>query len=200
VQGRTSDERVILGGHIDSINSRGATLGAPGADDDASGTATVLEAAVVLLRDRTFSPALTVEFHGYAAEEMGLWGSQAIADSYKSTNIAVRCMVQFDMTGWVSGNPVVVTDYTDSTLTSSLRTIAQQASGLTFGTDRCGYACSDHASWNRAGYRASFPFESAMNRDNPYIHTTSDTLSQISPDRVALFAKVAVAMATEYSK
>jgi len=48
---------------------------------------------------------------------------------------------------------------------------------LKLGYDKCGYGCSDHASWNAQGYPASMPFESSMARDNPTIHTAKDTLA-----------------------
>jgi leucyl aminopeptidase len=76
---KAPNEIVIIGGHIDSTSS-GST--APGADDDASGSSTVLEIFRVLATDPRFTPERTIEFHGYAAEEVGLRGSQEIADSY----------------------------------------------------------------------------------------------------------------------
>jgi len=60
---------VIIGGHLDSI--AGSNVRAPGADDDGSGTVTVMEAARAFLAAGTDN-ALTLEFQLYAAEEVGL--------------------------------------------------------------------------------------------------------------------------------
>jgi len=59
-EGPNADEVVIIGAHVDST-SNGAT--APGADDDASGTAIVLEVFRVLSTSN-FKPKRTIEFHG----------------------------------------------------------------------------------------------------------------------------------------
>ena len=77
IQGTTfPSEVVVLGGHQDSIaGSNCTTSRSPGADDDASGIATlseVIRAAMAL----GYQPERTVKFMAYAAEEVGLRGSQ----------------------------------------------------------------------------------------------------------------------------
>ena len=71
-----ANEVIVIGGHIDSISLARASGTAPGADDDASGIATITEVARVLLQ-ADYRPARTLVFMGYAAEEVGLRGSQA---------------------------------------------------------------------------------------------------------------------------
>ena len=61
---------VILGAHLDSINSLDVNI-APGADDNASGIATMSEVARVFLASG-YRPKRTVQFMSYAAEEVGL--------------------------------------------------------------------------------------------------------------------------------
>ena len=77
------DEVVVVGAHLDSIRSGSGANGsptqvAPGADDDASGIATITEIIRVALASG-WKPKRTVKFMGYAAEEVGLRGSKAIA-------------------------------------------------------------------------------------------------------------------------
>lgn len=64
---------------------------------------------------------------------------------------------------------------------------------------QCGYACSDHASWNKAGFASSFPYEAITGNDNPNIHSSSDTtsVSGFSWSHSLEFAKIAVAFAYE---
>jgi len=193
------NEVVIIGGHIDST-SNGAT--APGADDDASGSATVLEAFRILARE--FRPQRTIEFHAYAAEEAGLRGSQAIAQQYASQGINVVAMMQFDMTGFVRPGTTrtigVVTDFTNAAFTAFIRlVVAEYVTGITWTNTQCGYACSDHASWYRSNYVAGFIFESTFSNSSPYIHTPNDTPSTITRNHAADFARVAVAIAVELS-
>jgi leucyl aminopeptidase len=79
-----SDEIVIVGGHADSISGMfGGNSRAPGADDNASGIATITEVIRVLMQN-DFKPKRTIQFMGYAAEEVGLLGSKDIAGNYKN--------------------------------------------------------------------------------------------------------------------
>lgn len=71
-------------------------LPAPGADDDGSGSVTILESYRALLA-ADFHPQKTVEFHWYSAEEGGLLGSQAVAKDYQSRNANVIAMSQVSL-------------------------------------------------------------------------------------------------------
>ncbi len=93
MKGVSSDEVLIFGGHIDSTAPGMPTGRAPGADDDASGSAVVLE-MFRILTSSGFVPAKTIEFHGYAAEEVGLRGSQEIAAAYRAAGKSVIGMVR----------------------------------------------------------------------------------------------------------
>ena len=129
---------------------------APGADDDGSGTVTILEALRVLV-EGGFKPENTLEFHFYAGEEIGLVGSADIWADYKAEGKEVVAYVNQDMTGWSpSGVPCVITDYTDSDLNGWVTTLVEEYIGETPNNGECGYACSDHASANSNGFR-KFP-------------------------------------------
>jgi leucyl aminopeptidase len=138
----------------------------------------------------------------YAAEEVGLRGSQEIATSYANAGVNVVGVMQLDMTNYKgSVNDIYVyTDYTDSAqntfVTNLIKTYLPT---LKVGTDRCGYGCSDHASWTAKGYYASLPFEAAFNQDNPYIHTANDTYANSGnqADHALKFARLALAYAVE---
>ena len=67
--GKSSAETVIIGAHVDSI-AGGSGSRAPGADDNGSGTSAVLQVFRALIKNN-FVPDRTVEFHHYAAEEVG---------------------------------------------------------------------------------------------------------------------------------
>src|SRR5690554_2557193 len=93
----TPDEFVIIGGHIDSTSWRSDD--APGADDNASGIASLNEMVRVLL-EKEFVPGRTIEVMAFAAEEIGLVGSDEIAAEYFNNTIDVIAYVQFDMTAY----------------------------------------------------------------------------------------------------
>jgi leucyl aminopeptidase len=102
IKGKSS-KTVVIGAHQDSINLfLPSIFAAPGADDDGSGTVTILEALRVLLQDKDIAKGKaenTIEFHWYSAEEGGLLGSQAIFNSYAKEGRDIKAMLQQDMTG-----------------------------------------------------------------------------------------------------
>lgn len=200
--GPNAAETVVLGGHLDSISSGSPeTLRAPGADDDASGIASLTEVIRVLMAGN-FRPTRTVEFIAYAAEEVGLRGSQQIATKYKRQGKPVVGVLQLDMTAF-QGDPTDLWIYTDYTNTAQNNFVASLAATylptLTVGYDRCGYGCSDHASWTGKGYAASFPFEASFAHDNKAIHTPSDTIATFGSqaNHALKFSQLALAFAVE---
>ncbi len=200
------EEFVIVGGHLDSTSSQSQT-NAPGADDDASGIATITEATRALF-EINYTPQRTIEVMAYAAEEIGLVGSAEIASQYANDGVDVGAVVQFDMTNYNgSSNDVsFVTDFTNATLNNYLMSLLDHynASGphqVTYGTSLCNYGCSDHASWTEEGFMASFPFEADFGDHNPAIHTPNDTFSVSgTATHATKFAKLCVEFLIEASK
>lgn len=196
-----ADEIVVIGGHLDSINSANASGGrAPGADDNASGISVLTEALRAVVAS-DFKPKRTIKIMGFAAEEVGLRGSKAIAQSYKSQGKNVVGMVQFDMTGRNGSTQdiVMMTDYTNAAQNTFLgQLIDAYLPAMSYGFDQCGYGCSDHASWHQQGYAASMPFESKMADINRKIHTVND--AEFDADHASKFAKLAVTYLAELGK
>eukprot|EP00056_Hartaetosiga_gracilis_P021362 m.23841 g.23841 ORF g.23841 m.23841 type:complete len:374 (+) comp9033_c0_seq1:20-1141(+) len=194
------DEIVILGGHIDSIALGGSplTARAPGADDDGSGSATVFEVFRSLIK-AAYKPTRTVQFHAYSAEEVGLLGSQDIANAYANQKKDVYSMMQFDMTGYPKSDAKIglIRDHVSANLSDCVAMLIDEYTVIGYENSKCGYACSDHASWNRNGYPSSFPFEVGFGGDNPYIHTSKDTVDRVSLERVEQFARLGVAYVVE---
>ncbi len=199
------DEIVVLGAHLDSINQSGSTLSAPGADDDASGIACLTEIIRVMMA-KNFRPARTVQFMAYAAEEIGLRGSNAIATSYRTANKNVVGVMQLDMTnyrGTQGFDVVLINDFTNAAQNQFVRDlITAYQPTLVVNSSPCGYACSDHASWTNKSYPASFPFEAPIGNDNPWIHTSSDTLSQSgnNANHALKFTKLGLSFVAELAK
>lgn len=200
------DEYIIIGGHMDSTSWR--TDNAPGADDNASGMATLNEIFRVLLENE-FVPQRTVEIMGYAAEEIGLVGSNEIASEYAQNGKNVLGYVQFDMTGYKgSADDVYIAEdsYNSTELNQFLKDLMDHYNSFgdhafTYNVTICGYGCSDHASWAANGYHASFPFESAFSDSNPNIHTPQDLYSFFdTPDHAAKFTKLGLQYIIEAAK
>ncbi len=196
------EEIVIVGGHADSIAGMfGGNGRAPGADDNASGIATITE-VIRILMNSDFKPKRTIQFMGYAAEEVGLLGSKEIAQSYKQKSQKVIGVMQLDMTlkkGTVDKDIVMMADYTNGAQNEFLGRLIDEYVKVSWGYSRCGYGCSDHASWTANGFPASIPFESTMEDINRSIHTAKDTLESAGGDakHAAKFAKLATAFVVE---
>ena len=204
------DEFVIIGGHADSTVGWNANQTfAPGADDNASGIATITEVLRVLLKNN-FKPQRTTEIMAYAAEEIGLVGSKEIAQKYASENKNVIGYVQFDMTNYKGSTKdvILMTDaYCDANLNSFLMQLMDEynKTGLhqfTYDTSQCGYGCSDHFSWSDNGFAATLPFEAKMQDSNPYIHSVNDTYATLgkTSTHATKFTKLGIEYVVEAAK
>jgi leucyl aminopeptidase len=127
---------IAIGAHQDSVNGRSPMNGrSPGADDDGSGSVTILDVFRVLLTDSKVASGQaenTIELHWYAAEEAGLLGSQAVFQNYKSSGKVVKAMLQQDMTGYVKPGSKeavgVITDFVDVGLSSFIKKVVTAVS------------------------------------------------------------------------
>lgn len=103
------NEVVIVQGHIDSRNSDAmdAKGDAPGANDDGSGTALVLEAARVLSSQKF---AGTIVYAVLSGEEQGLYGGKLLADYAKAQGWTVKAVLNNDIVGNSRGSDGVTDD------------------------------------------------------------------------------------------
>ncbi|KAJ5708126.1 hypothetical protein N7488_007927 [Penicillium malachiteum] len=208
IPGQTNNT-VVLGAHQDSINLfLPSILAAPGADDDGSGTVTILETLRALLQSEAIVQGQaenTIEFHWYSAEEGGLLGSQAIFSSYKKQLRDIKAMLQQDMTGYVQGtldagleeSVGVIVDYVDQGLTEFIKEVITTYCDIPYVETKCGYACSDHASASRFGYPSAFVIESQFENSDKKIHSTDDLIKYLSFDHMLQHAKMSLAFAYE---
>ncbi|KAJ3018070.1 Leucine aminopeptidase 1 [Thoreauomyces humboldtii] len=195
------DRAVIISAHLDSVNQWNPYFGrSPGADDDGSGTATIFEVYTILLAS-DLQLVRPIEFHFYSAEEGGLLGSQKVVSHYVSTHQPVLAQLQVDMTGFTPDNAPeilgIATDYVDPKLSKFLQIVAEKYCEVKWGDVACGYGCSDHATWTKAGYPAAFTFEAPFELHNPAIHTANDDLTHISWNHMSEFVKLALAFGVE---
>jgi Zn-dependent M28 family amino/carboxypeptidase len=99
LRGARSPQRIyVVSGHIDSrvTDVLDATSDAPGADDDASGVALIMELARVLSKR---DAEATIVFTAVTAEEQGLFGSAYQAAQYKAAGADIQAMFSDDIVG-----------------------------------------------------------------------------------------------------
>lgn len=137
IPGRTNNT-IVVGAHQDSTNLwLPSILAAPGADDDGSGSVTIMEAFRTILKSQVIVDGKaenTIEFHWYSAEEGGLLGSQAIFSEYERGGRIVKAMLQQDMTGYIQGtldagkpeSVGVIMDFVDPGLTKFIKVVIEE--------------------------------------------------------------------------
>lgn len=175
------DEFVVCGAHYDSYNNAPGhpdSLRAPGADDNASGVAGILETARILSRC-TFDRSLV--FCNFGAEEIGLIGSAAFAKDCADRGMRIVGYFNLDMIGYLEAGSDIHVNllYTgqDTPLAQYVTTMSHTyypdmriwQDWLPGGSD------SDYSSFNRNGYAAIHLFEDT-HHSSPYIHTPDDVL------------------------
>jgi hypothetical protein len=167
------DEVVVLGAHYDSDSWD--IHDAPGADDNATGTAGVMEAARVMAN---YEFERSVIFIAFSGEEEGLVGSEAWASNAAEAGMDIVGMVNLDMLCYLAAGDREDIDIISNRSSGPLRGLAFDAirtyvPELAAVRSRLRRGTSDHASFWNNGYRAIFFFEDSDSY-SPYIHTPDD--------------------------
>jgi hypothetical protein len=184
IRGRDQPESyLVLSAHYDHLGERGGQI-YPGADDNASGVATLLAAAAHF---RAQPPRHSIVFALFDAEETGIAGARAFVDSAVIPLGAVRMNLNLDMLARSEGVLFVTGTYQHPelrTLSDPLR--ARAPILVLYGHDHPRpfwdaddwVKASDHAPFHEAGV----PFLYLGVPDHPGYHRPSDTFEAITPE------------------
>jgi hypothetical protein len=196
--GRTrTDDWYIVGGHYDSTARESPWIAAPGAEDNASGCAGVLELARII---SSHPPEGTVLFICYSGEEQGLYGSedhvaQLVLDGDDGK---VQVMVNMDMIGYTSDavlDCLLESEPIGQSLMDALSTAASQYTNLTISTSMPAWG-SDHEPYLDSGIPAVLVIENEWD-DYPYYHSAGDTPDKITIDMGYQVLRMALATVAE---
>jgi Zn-dependent M28 family amino/carboxypeptidase len=171
------DGALIICAHYDSRGEDWLEP-APGADDNASGVAVLLEVARVL-RGAGIAPSVTLVFFG--GEEDDLIGSRAYAGQLSDRDVPVRGVINVDMVGYDEHGPrdiVVFTNPSSMPLAREMIRTAEPFVHLVVDTTVTLKGNSDHASFWEYERRAVSIWEGYDH--NPYHGTTEDRPSTLS--------------------
>ena len=201
--GSASDGRIIVGAHLDSV------VATPGADDNASGIAVLLETARLLSQANLNSQVFLCAFN---LEELNMFGSAAFAKKLKAAGARVEAMISLEMVGYTDPRPGsqklplglsrfypdrgdfigVIGNWKSKTLlrkfSAAMRevpnlpveTLAVPGSGMVIPAVRL----SDHAPFWDLGYPALMVTDTSFYR-NPHYHAVTDTLETLNIDFMA---------------
>jgi Zn-dependent M28 family amino/carboxypeptidase len=207
IVGRSSALRsgplIILGAHFDSVP------GTPGADDNGSGVAVLLEVARLLSRARLRSEVL---FCAFNLEELNMIGSSHFAKKLKSAGVKVDAMVSLEMVGYTDSRPGsqkyplglsafypdrgdfigVIGNWNSASLLRRFARQMRQVRGLPVETLSVpgngglipAVRLSDHSPFWDAGYPALMVTDTSFFR-NPHYHRSTDTLETLNLDFMA---------------
>ncbi|MEQ1856967.1 MAG: M20/M25/M40 family metallo-hydrolase [Longimicrobiales bacterium] len=196
-------EYVIVGAHYDHLGFGGEGSLAPGetaihngADDNASGTAAVLEIARRLATGPR--PDRSVVFIAFTGEERGLWGSAYFVREPTIDLDEAVAMLNLDMVGRVVEDGLTILGVGTAAEWDQIvdRANAELAAPLTIGKSPDGYGPSDHSSF----YGAGIPVLHFLSNLHEDYHRPSDDWEKINVDgleRVSeLTSRIALRLAT----
>ncbi|MDH4156111.1 MAG: M28 family peptidase, partial [candidate division Zixibacteria bacterium] len=182
---RFPGQQIIVGAHRDAVE------GSPGADDNGSGTAGVLEIARVL---RDIETDMTFIFVLFDAEEFGLYGAEHYADEATLRGDSIVYMLNMDMIGhYENDTRARLYHGTDTTFSVLWRTLASSLLGMT-GYLSGNSGGSDHYPFTVKGYPATFVAEYYF---STVYHSFRDSTSYM--DFSYMTKMVQVSLATTYT-
>ncbi len=194
-------EIVIVCGHYDSTSPAETreTL-APGADDNASGTAAVMEAAR-LLAPHAFD--FTVRFVAFSAEEWGLYGAAYHAARARAAGERIIGVINLDMIGYADASPEDLeifanegSDWLADRLRAAAATYTDQPTRKIIDASA---TYSDHSAFWDRGYSAILAIEDSP-LHNPYYHRTTDVVETLDPAFFAASTRTALAGLSELAQ
>lgn len=197
IGGSGASPPIIVGAHFDSVQ------GSPGADDNASGLAVLLESARILSRLRLSSEVL---FCAFNLEELNMIGSTHFARKLKASGTKVAAMISLEMVGYTESRPGaqrypiglrwlypdrgdfigVVGNWRSSVLLRKFSRLMKQVRGLPVETLTVfangillpAARLSDHSPFWDLGYPALLVTDTSFFR-NPHYHRSTDTLETL---------------------
>ena len=219
--GPDSEEHIVVGAHYDTAGPL------PGADDNASGVAGLIELAHLLGRQQ---PPLRVELVAFTLEEPPYFrtnkmGSAVHAESLRAENKRVRAMLCLEMIGYFSDEPGsqrfpagilsafypstgnyigVVGRLSDWSLVRQTKAAMRNAAPLPVYSINApsfvtGVDFSDHVNYWNAGYSAVMITDTAFYRNVNY-HTARDTAEKLDYKRMAMVVEGVYATVVELAK
>ncbi|MBL0036081.1 MAG: M28 family peptidase [Flavobacteriales bacterium] len=171
------DRKVVICGHYDAMP--GGPVNAPAADDDGSGTCSVLEAMRVLA---PYSFENTIVFALWDEEEQGKVGSAYYAGVAAANDDTIAAVINMDAISYDGDGDGLMRIHARPTANSlaikdtALMVNSTYGLNLNIAINNPGAVYSDHASFWTEGYGAILVIEDFDNDGNPHYHTPTDLL------------------------
>ena len=197
------DSIIIIGAHLDAIaydTSRIIQNIVPGANDNATGIAVMIEVARIF-HTNNLVPRYSIDFMAYDAEELGLYGSIYDANKRKLANEKIYVMLNNDMVGLQeeSDNEWKVVFHVDAEKVENkakniCRDYTRLHPYLPDSTDHS-YQYSDSWAYRMVGFKTFYTHEY---EEDPHYHTISDLQQRINYNYMAEITKLHFAIIYDF--
>ncbi len=195
------EQKYIICAHYDNMPSGSL---APGADDNASGCAAVIEAARILSQYNTL---YTIVYILFDEEEQGLVGSNYYATQARNNNEQILGVLNADMIAWDNNNDGKINIHTKSvansvTIANDMKSFNTNYSlGLNSQIYNPGSTASDHSPFWNKNYGAVLLIEDYYGSDfNSYYHTTNDKIEYFNIPYFTKCSKLLIGLLSQYVK
>ncbi|MGB9594845.1 MAG: M20/M25/M40 family metallo-hydrolase, partial [Candidatus Poribacteria bacterium] len=191
-KGLHSDITFIVCAHYDSFAGLSAgwmwdwgILPAPGADDNASGVAVLLEFARILSQ---YEFDFTIKFIAFTGEELGMFGSKDYAKKASSRGEKIAGVINIDMIGFDEDklDIDIIANYDSEWLGYAIE-YNQREFGINLVVNKIidpKMIYSDHSSFWKFGYSAVLVNEGINEKQSKINHTADDTIEKLNPDLI----------------
>lgn len=180
------EETVIIGAHRDHFGQQAGLL-FPGADDNASGTAVLLEVARIL-KESSHPPRRTILFASFSGEEQDLQGSRLYVRNPARTLSQTVAMINVDHVGVGNGKLTVGV----TKIPKEVAKEAAQMAGLSGDVELYGFfPGGDHVPFAKAGIPTVAVVTSGA---HPFFHQPSDVPETIQPHVLQAAARYILAL------
>jgi hypothetical protein len=190
---------LIVCAHYDSVSDQPLVL-APGADDNGSGTAAVMEIGRVL---SLYPFNFTVKLICFSAEEWGLYGSAHYAGEARKNGEKIFAVLNLDMIAYADRLPEdldIVANPDSEWLADRFMEAARTYAPLPVAESvNPSFAWSDHSSFWDQGFSALCGIEDVV-LNNPYYHKTTDTSDHVNIDFALAVTKATLAAAADLAE
>ncbi len=183
----TGPDWIIIGAHRDHFGKPAGLL-FPGADDNASGTAVILEVARALIKSR-FQPKRSILFVSFSGEERDLLGSRLYTSHPIVPLTATKAMINIDHAGVGNGHLTIGVTGFDKSVASEAGTVAELSDKLNiYGF----FPGGDHVPFTEAGVPTVTVVSGGI---HPHFHQPTDTADTIDPEILKTVARYVLTLA-----
>jgi len=199
-KGSHSDITFIVCAHYDSFAGLSAgwmwnwgSLPAPGADDNASGVAVLIELARILSQ---YDFDFTIKFIAFTGEELGMFGSKDYAKKASSRGQKIAGVINIDMIGFDPDelDIDIIANYDSEWLAYAIEHNRREF-GIKLAVNKIidpKMIYSDHSSFWKFGYNAILVNEGIKEKQSEINHTADDTIDKLTPELIYETAKLII--------